>query len=123
MSVSSLLSTIAPQFDITTGRDNFISIASLQVNSCLFGAKADLATAYLSAHFIALFTDPIRRRGEAGSMISKREGDLSVGFGNFAKVNGADGALGSTTYGQQFLLLKSQTLSTLYVIGSGNPCG
>lgn len=122
MSASSLLSTIASQFDDTTGRSDFITIAESQVNSCLFGDKTDLAIAYLSAHFIALFTDPLRQKGESGSITSKREGDLALGFGNFASGAGSDAGLNMTTYGQQYIILRDSTMPNLYVIGFGGLC-
>lgn len=121
MSASSLLSTIAPQFDDTTGRSDFIAIAQSQVG-CIFGDKADLATAYLSAHFIALFTDSLRQKGESGSITSKREGDLALGFGNFASGAGSDAGLSMTTYGQQYIILRDSTMPNLHVIGYGGLC-
>ena len=71
MSVSSILSGIAPQYDSTSNRSDMITMAELQVNRCLFGDKAYTAIALIAAHFIALNYDPLRQNGEPGSMTQK----------------------------------------------------
>lgn len=115
MTASSILSLIAPQYDSTTGRTDFLTLAALSVNTCIFGDKVDLATAYLAAHMIALNTDPARQSGEAGAVTSKKEGDLSISFSNGRSTNED---LGQTSFGRQFLNLQNGVAPAIYVLGT-----
>jgi len=122
MTASEILSVIAPQFDSTANRDSFIAIATMEVNSCLFGDKANKAIALLAAHMIALNTDAARQNGETGNITSKKEGDLSVGYGNFG--NAGSGDLGMTHYGRQFLSMQQSVSENIFVLNSGvDYCG
>lgn len=102
MSASAKLSIIAPQYDSTTNRAEFISIAESMVNRCLFGTddRADLAVAYMAAHLITV--NIIQGGAGTGEISSKKEGDLAVTY-KTADTNG-DG-LTSTGYGKQFMML------------------
>ncbi|MGD8707089.1 MAG: DUF4054 domain-containing protein [Nitrosopumilaceae archaeon] len=105
MSVSTILSTIAPQYDSLVSRSEFISLAETQVNRCWFRNKADLAVALMTAHMISVFTSSYRQDGTGGSVTSKREGDLALSFAQ--SVNG-NSDLNQTSYGKQFQsLMKS----------------
>jgi len=120
MSASSTLSVIAPQFDSVANRSDFITLATLHVNACLTDEKYDLAVAYLAAHMIALNTDSAIQQGETGNLTSKREGDLSVGYGNFSNKGMLN--LNLTIYGQQYENLLRSTGIGFYVLNSGVSC-
>lgn len=121
MSVSVILSAIAPQFDTEPNRAVFITLASQNVNTCLFGVKADQAIAYLAAHYLTLSTDPSRSGGATGAITSKKEGDLSIGYGAVAAGAGEE-ALSLTHYGMTFLQLQRSVNPNIYVLGSGDVC-
>ena len=118
MSVSSKLTTIAPQFDTADNRDEFISIAQSQVNSCSFGTNADLATAYLAAHYIQVTQDSALLAGTSGEITSKKEGDLSISYGNFSPKSG--GGLDATTWGRQFKAIRDSSMSFIGITGGSD---
>ena len=119
MSASSVLSVIASQYDAYPNRDEFLSLAALRVNRCLFGDKADLATALMAAHFIALSdsSSTVRQYGESGPVTSKKEGDLSISYGGGGTNNKDD--LGLTVFGQQFQGLQTSSGLFMSVTGMG----
>lgn len=116
MSVSSMLSVIASQFDSVDNRSEFINLASLRINRCRFGAKADLATAYMAAHMIAMSNTAYRQDGTAGAVTSKREGDLSINFGS-TKSKEVDGDLEQTSFGKHYLSLQNASGVMIGVTG------
>lgn len=120
MSATAILSAIAPQFDTATARTTFLELAVLNVNTCLFGDKADMAVAYLAAHYLSLSTDPARASGESGQVTSKKEGDLSINFGS-VNTDGND-SLSLTHFGMTFLQLSKSVNPGIYVLGSGGSC-
>lgn len=120
MSASAILSAIAPQFDSNVNRDTFLSMATDNVNACLFGVKADQAIAYLAAHYLALSSDPARGSGEAGQIVSKKEGDLSINFGAVSGIG--DSTLSLTHFGMTFQQLSNSVNPNIYVLGSGAFC-
>ena len=85
----------------------FASVADATVNSwltmagnliavgCLDAERAAMAQALYAAHLLTLST-----AGAAGAIVSEREGDLSR---TYATIKGGDTALGSTSYGQQYI--------------------
>ena len=104
MSASSVLSIIAPQFDTIANRNEYINLAELRVNRCWFREKADLAVALMAAHLITLNTT--RTDGDAGTITSKREGDLSVTYA--VTPSNGDSSIGMTHYGLQFKELRDE---------------
>lgn len=121
MSVSNILSVIAPQYNSTAGRDTFIQMAENLTNRCWYGVNADLAVALRSAHMMALNTASLRLNGEAGAISSKKEGDLSIAFQNVSSgFNDSD--LSQTHYGRQLIGLVKTGGMFLGVTG-GNDCG
>ncbi len=121
MSASTILTVIAPQYDSVDNRDTFLSLATQNVNSCLFGDKADQATAYLAAHYIALSASGLRSGGEAGPIASKKEGDLSINFGSVNVASGEE-SLSLTHFGLTFLQLSRSVNPNIYVMGVGTEC-
>ena len=120
MSASAILTVIAPQYDSVTNRATFLSLAAQNVNACLFGDKADQATAYLAAHYITLSAGGLRSGGEAGPITSKKEGDLSINFGSASSDVPTDLTL--THFGQTFIQLSRSVNPNIYVLGSGVSC-
>jgi len=116
MSISSLLHTIAPQFDSIASRNDFIFIATLQVNRDWFGDTYELAAAYLTAHLITVNTNSSYTNG-SGAITSKREGDLSVSYSAPTISGKGDDDLIQTGYGRQFLRLRNQKGFMIEVTG------
>lgn len=85
--------------------DAWILGASHHVGACYFKKAYVYALSLMVAHIAAL--EARGSDGEAGAIASKREGDIAVSFGS-TKSEGDDGWLSSTSFGQQFLLLKKQ---------------
>jgi hypothetical protein len=117
MSVSTVLSAIASQFDDASNRTAIIALAEQQVNRCWFKGKEDYAVALMAAHLLALFNSVYRRDGTAGAITSKREGDLAISFASDINKNGND--LDATSYGQQFQRLTKSGGFILGVTGGG----
>ena len=115
MTVDSILSLIAPQFNDIANKNDYINLARLRVNACLFGDKTNMAIAYMAAHLIAVSNDPAREKGEAGNITSKKEGDLSVTFGNFNTDGNSD--LNLTSYGQSFQGMIDGTIPGVWTLG------
>ena len=90
--VTQLLDALAPQFADSTDKDTFISLASGQVNTCNYGDQSNYAIALMTAHIMTLSA----RVDGGGGVSSKKEGDLSIGFGSVA---GVSGSLSTTPYG------------------------
>jgi len=99
MSVSSMLSVIASQYDSIVSRTDFIALAEAQVTRCWFKGKEDYAVALMTAHLISVFTPNYRKDGTGGAITSKKEGDLTI---SFAQSQNKDTDLNSTSYGLQF---------------------
>lgn len=121
MSASDILSTIAPQYDTVVNRDEFITLATMQVNTCWFDVKSDYAIALMTAHLISIFTIAFRKDGTGGAITSKREGDLAI---SFSTGKGNDDDLDQTTYGKQFQrLMKGGNVFLGVTGGNDNGCG
>ncbi len=109
MSASTILSTIAPQFDSTAGKDTYLEFAALQVNEDFFGTdRYDYAVAYMAAHLLTLDTNYSVVGLSSGAVTSKKEGDLTVNFATISGIN-IDPTLGQTSYGRQFLQLRNSS--------------
>lgn len=104
MSASSVLSIIAPQFNDVSNRNDFLSLAILQISSDWFADKYDLAVAYLTAHMMSLDTSLLRQNGETGAISSKKEGELSITFSS--SNSKGDGNFNQTHYGKQYAQLR-----------------
>lgn len=119
MSASAILSVIAPQFDSSAGRSDYLIYAELQVTEDFFGDKYDLAIAYMAAHLLTIGTNNSLIGLSTGGIVSKKEGDLSVTFSN-TKEKGTDSILGQTSYGRQFLQLRN-SCGPFMGVSNGNP--
>jgi len=85
--------------------DSWILASSHHVGKCYFQKAYVYALSLVVAHMAAL--EGRGSDGEAGAITAKREGDLSVSYGS-TKGSEDDGWLSSTSFGQQFILLKKQ---------------
>ena len=85
--------------------DAWILAASHHVGACYFRKAYVYALSLMVAHMAAL--ESRGADGEAGTVASKREGDIAISYGS-TKSGEDDGWLSSTSFGQQFLLLKKQ---------------
>jgi hypothetical protein len=77
-----------------------IALSELRVDQNGFCGNAELATAYLTCHTMAVAL----RDGEAGSVGSKKEGDLSINFSPGLNNDGFD----QTSFGRDFKQLKNE---------------
>jgi hypothetical protein len=121
MSVSSLLSVIAPQFDSDPARGDFISLAGKRVNYCNFGSNAETAHAYMTAHMMTMRDLSSKAGGLAlGAVTSLKEGDLTISMK--ASSNGYDSELGATVYGKTFLGLQNGSIAAIGLTGVDGFC-
>lgn len=107
---ASLVTDLAPEL-LTESPDRinrFIGLASLSVNSTIWGSKADLGTGLLAAHMMTMSN----RKGRSG-VTSEKVGDLAR---SYAPTDTDDGALGQTSYGQEFLRLRKSLLITPIIV-------
>lgn len=104
MSVSAVLSLVAPQYDSIANRNDYIELAEKKTNRCWYGVNGDEAVALHTAHMITLATSPLYQEGEAGAVSSKREGDLSISYA-VGSNEGMD-SLNLTHFGKQLLRLR-----------------
>lgn len=77
----------------------FIGFAQLNVNRSVWGDKADLAEAVMAAHLMTLSS----RGGQGGVVTQEKVGDISR---SYAKPEGDDESLSTTSYGQWFLQMR-----------------
>lgn len=83
--------------------ESWISGASFRVGRCYFGKAYVYALSLMVSHKAALAD--LAAQGASGPVTSKREGDLSVSYGN----GGSDGGdLSKTVFGQEYLSLLQQ---------------
>lgn len=104
MSIDSTLLAIAPELSVipVERREVIENLAALSVGS-VFCDKRELATAYLAAHMLTISG----RSGNAGSVKSMKEGDLSITYADGADMKNS---YSSTSYGLEFLRLRSETV-------------
>lgn len=106
--------TIAPELSgETNDRINFfLDIADKSIAEPIWGIHADYGRGYLAAHLMTISN----RGGLAGPVKEEKVGDLSQTFA----VSDAATALDSTSYGKEYLRLRSEIAKTP-VIGDGAP--
>lgn len=119
LTASQILPMIAPQFAAQANLADWIALSRESVNACFFGNNAERAVALYAAHMMTLST---RAGGEAGSIASKREGDLAISFA--ATGSGLDPDLSQTSYGLQYLQLRKASGAFVGVTGGlDSGCG
>ena len=96
--------------------NSMIELQGVRISQKAFGDKYDLAVAYLTAHSFKL--DEMLKGGGAssggltsGTIISEKEGSISVGYASPSLSRYNDGSLyAKTAYGLLFLELRSQCI-------------
>jgi len=116
LSVEQYLRALAPQCIADGGYEVFINMAEQRTNRGFYGVKANQAVALLAAHIWFLLGpgnggagSGNAEGGVTGSIVSKREGDLAIGYGSGA-ASGAlspdDAELALTRWGLMLLNLR-----------------
>ena len=124
MDATKILSTfrlVASEFnDMDDEKVNsMVELQGVRISQKAFGDKYDLAVAYLTAHAFKL--DEMLKGGGAssggltsGTVVSEKEGSISVGYASPTLSRYNDGSLYSkTAYGLLFLDLRSQCIVPL----------
>lgn len=127
LSVSSILDAIAPQFSTDADKSTFITIATGLTSTSCFGDNMNLAIALRTAHMMTIRDmekDGVSSAygGASGAVTSKREGDLSISFGNNSSGNGSQNEdLNLTKYGKQLLGLMRGQIIGFSLTGAARP--
>ncbi len=118
LTVDEYLAALAPEFSSDAGRDVFVNMAEQRTNKLFYGEKTNQAIALLAAHIwyvLGAGSEAVPGSGRSsggsiGTVTSKREGDLSVGFGSggvaAASVGVGDADLAQSRWGLQLLALR-----------------
>ena len=116
--ILSIFRLVASEFsDVDDEKVNsMIGLQGVRISQKAFGDKYDLAVAYLTAHAFKL--DEMLKGGGAssggltsGTVVSEKEGSISVGYAPPPLSRYNDGSLYSkTAYGLLFLELRSQCI-------------
>lgn len=129
LSVEQYLRALAPQCIADGGYGVFINMAEQRTNRQFYGLKANQAVALLAAHIWFLLGSGNGGAGSGnleggatGSIASKREGDLAIGYGSGA-VSGSsspsDAELSLTRWGLMLLNLRKGCQPFIGVCGEG----
>ncbi len=95
---------IAPEFVTLDNKEDYISIADIQVTDSIIQEQRNLIVAYLAAHIATISG---RNAGAAGAISDLHEGNVSVSFNKSATKNGFAG-VSDTSYGLEYTrLIKS----------------
>jgi len=118
LSVKQIIEVRCPGLYTSTGLDIYIEIAENQISSCYYGSNRNLAVALLSCHQYTMD----QRGGTAGTISTKREGDLSVSYSTIASKNGGSD-LDQTSYGKELQSLTRKSGSgAISVTGADITC-
>ena len=98
LTASQIFDAIAPDYASDPRKTTFLTLARTRTNTCIFGDNTEEAVALRAAHMITLASRG--SGGEAGSVSSKREGDLAISYGRNGSTNAVDD-LHQTNYGVQ----------------------
>lgn len=109
MSAASTLAIIAPDLAVLSNASSALALCESRINRKNWGAVRDQAVAYLAAHLLKMQTRAGSAIGAGGQITSATEGGLSLSFGSNTG-SMSDPSLGSTSYGQEFLRLKRETI-------------
>lgn len=129
LSVEQYLRAFAPQCVADGGYEVFINMAEQRTNRPFYGLKANQAVALLAAHIWFLVGSGnggagsgSAEGGVTGSIASKREGDLAIGYGSGA-ASGAtspdEAELALTRWGLMLLNLRKGCKPFVGVCGEG----
>lgn len=93
----------------------FLDQASRRVDAATFGARADDALSYLTAHLLAVANTAgqAATSGASGPVSSKTVGPLSVSFAsNWGSASGSGDNYQATYYGREYLTLVKLAIAT-----------
>lgn len=119
MDALSHLALLAPTLALNANASAYVEQAREELSDCFFGTNYEKAVALLTAHTMTMALDPMRAGGTAGSITSKSEGQLSVGF-SAGSASGSD--WGQTSYGMALSRLMQSGGVGFMVTGPGNVC-
>lgn len=117
-SIDDYIAALAPGLASDAGRDVFIDMAKERTQRDFYGHKYNQAVALMAAHIWYLLGAGSANNpgsgnasgGSTGSIVSKHEGDLSVGYGTGAvaatSVKVGDTDLAQTRWGLMLLALR-----------------
>lgn len=125
MSIRGHISLIAPQFDdlLTETMDAAINAAMLQLAAPVWAELFEAGVANLAAHILTLRAKAVlladAEIAAAGPVASVKTGDLAVTFGavGAATASGGEASLRTTSYGLEYLRLRSMLAAQPFVIG------
>jgi len=117
MSVSSLISEIAPAYASDTRKSTFTTIATNQTSRSVFGVHYEYAIALRVCHMIA--QNPVRGTGASGSVTSATEGGVSQSYSVTPDLQKKYGALCNTPYGCQLAQLMEGNVVGHMAVGAG----
>lgn len=116
MSVTELLSAIAPAYAADPRVGTFMPIAMQRTNRNVFGANYEYAVALRIAHMID--RNPSNQPGSAGAVTSESEGQLSRSYSIPRELQAKYGDLCSTPYGCQLAeLMEGNVIGLMNVSG------
>ena len=112
MTIQQIIDIISPQYSTDTDLTNTITLATQRTSESAFGDNYNYAIALRTAHMLTLRdmnSGGVNSAlgGVAGVVVSKSEGNTSIGFSNIANVTGTTGLktgdLALTRYGIELL--------------------
>lgn len=121
LTIEQYLQAIAPNLLADASASIYITMAKERTNAKFYGHKYNQAVALLAAHIAFLFTPQAgamgpgsgnAEAGTTGTIVSKKEGDLSISYGSSgtsgisASTNASDAELAQTRFGLQLLALR-----------------
>jgi hypothetical protein len=109
-SITDIIQDVAPEFSKVTPAklSRFVGYAQLTIDRSVFGDKADLATAYLTAHILKMST----RKGVGGVVTMEKVGDLQRQY----SMSPRDRELDQTGYGKEFKRIRRTVVITPFLI-------
>ena len=107
-----------------TDKDLHIELAKTQTSSCFYGSRYNQAVALRAAHNLILSKPDDYRDKMSGGIMSKKQRNLAIQYGQTNSNTEADkSGLSQTTYGTQLLALMRMSNMTIGAVGMGSLCG
>jgi hypothetical protein len=119
MSVSELVSALAPAYAADSRVSLFTTVATNQTSRQHFGDNFEYAVALRVCHMIA--RNPVLEPGGSGAVTSKSEGEISISFEPPRDLVKKYGDLCSTPYGAQLASLIDGNVVGHVAVGGGSP--
>lgn len=118
MSATQILDAIC-SLGTTEQRSIHLQMAEERTSPDSFGAKRPFAVAFRAAHELTMLLDPAVS-STGGNIMSKKEGQLSVSYGNWQQSSGAmaESDLSMTSFGRRLMGLIKGNILSVGVTGS-----